>query len=442
MCIKHIFFIYYIGDNMTLNELVKVINGVSDINSDETINDIKTDTRKINKGDIFIALKGKNYNGEDFVDEAINKGAIACVVEKSINDKCIEVSDTIESLFLLGNYFRNKYKIPLIAITGSNGKTTTKDLLSHVLNSKYNVLKNEGNKNNIIGVSDTLFKLNKNIDIIVMELGTNHLGEISYLSKMCKPNIGIITNIGSSHLEYFKTRKNIFKEKLSIIEGMQDKKLILNGDDKYIKKIYGYKCGLNKNNELKAYDIKEYIDYITFKIFIDKEYEIRFNNPGIHFINDILLAIKCALEYDVDIETIIDKIGSFKLTNKRMNIIKINSNVLINDCYNSSLESVIGGINYLKNIIYKKILIIGDILELGKRSKKIHKKINKKLKKLKNKEVYTIGKYSKYIKGKHFSCVEEFIDYIDNKGINNSYIYVKGSRRMNLDKFVNYIKKK
>lgn len=424
---------------MTLNELIKVINGDCNIDSEEVIKDIKTDTRKINKGDIFIALKGNNYNGEDFINDAINKGAIACVVENSINDKCIQVKDVKESLFLLGRYIRRKYDIPLIAITGSNGKTTTKDLLSYILSSKYNVLKNDGNKNNIIGVSDTLFKLNKNIDIIVMELGTNHLGEISYLSKMCEPNIGIITNIGSSHLEYFKTRKNIFKEKLSVIDGMKEKKLILNGDDKYLKSIYGYKCGLNKNNDLKAYNIKEYIDHITFNIYLDKEYEIIFNNPGKHFVIDILLVIKCCLLYNIDIETIIDKVKTFKLTDKRMNIIKLDNNILINDCYNASLESVVGGINYLKNIKEKKILIIGDILELGKHSKKIHKKINRVLKKLKDKQVYTIGNCSKYIKGKHFNNVEDLIEYFKTKEISNSYIYVKGSRRMNLDKFIDFI---
>lgn len=424
---------------MTLNELIKVINGDCNIDSEEVIKDIKTDTRKINEGDIFIALKGNNYNGENFIDEAINKGAIACVVENSINDKCIEVANTKESLFLLGRYIRRKYNIPLIAITGSNGKTTTKDLLSYILSSKYNVLKNDGNKNNIIGVSDALFKLNNNHEIIVMELGTNHLGEISYLSKMCEPNIGIITNIGSSHLEYFKTRKNIFKEKLSIINGMKDKKLILNGDDKYLKSIYGYKCGLYKNNELKAYNIKEYIEHITFNIYLDKEYEIVFNNPGKHFIIDILLVIKCCLLYDIDIKTIIDRINSFKLTDKRMNIIKLKNNILINDCYNASLESMIGGINYLKNIKENKVLIIGDILELGKHSKKIHKKINRVLKKLKDKEVYTVGKYSNYIKGKHFNRVEELIEYFKTIEISDSWIYVKGSRRMNLDKFIDFI---
>ena len=427
---------------MILNEFISAIKGMSSIDSEDLIKEIKTDTRKINKGDVFIALRGKNYDGHDFIDEALKKGAIACVVENSINDKCIEVKDTIESLFLLGNYIRNKYNIPLIAITGSNGKTTTKDLLSYVLSSKYNVLKNEGSKNNIIGVSDTLFKLNETHEIIVMELGTNHLGEISYLSKMCNPDLGIITNIGSSHLEYFKKRINIFKEKISIVDGMYNKKLIVNGDDKYLKKVNFFKCGINKNNNLKAYNIKEYIDHIEFNIYLDKEYKVVFNNPGIHFINDILLVIKVALDYKIDIETIIDRISSFKLTNKRMNIIKLKNNILINDCYNASLESIMGGINYLKKIESKKVLIIGDILELGKHSKRIHKKINKEVSKLKNKEVYTIGKYSKHIKGIHFNDVDELIEYIKLNNINNSYIYVKGSRRMNLDKFIDFIEKR
>ena len=426
---------------MTLNEVIKVICGKTNLNSNELINDIKTDTRIINEGDIFIAIKGKNYDGHDFIDEAIKKGAKACIVEYGNNDKCIYVDSTIESLFLLGNYIRNKYNIPLIAITGSNGKTTTKDLLYHVLSSKYNVLKNDGSKNNIIGVSNTLFKLNDSYDIVVMELGTNHLGEISYLSKMCNPTLGLITNIGSSHLEYFKTRKNIFKEKTTIIDGMYNKKLIVNGDDKYLKKLKCYKCGIKKNNNLKAYNIESYIDHIEFNIYLDKEYKIVFNNPGEHFVNNILLVIETCLDYNIDINDIISNINSFSLTNMRMNIIRIGSNVIINDCYNSSLESICAGINYLKNINQDKLLIIGDILELGKYSKKIHKKINKKLKKLNNKKILTVGKYSKYITGINFSNVEELINYLENNKINNTYIYIKGSRRMNLDKVVEYLTK-
>jgi len=367
---------------MTLNDIIKIVNGKSEINSDEIIKEIKTDSRKIKKGDLFIALRGKNYDGNDFISEAIRKGAIACITDNIINDRCIEVADTKQALFDLGNYIRSSSGIPLIAITGSNGKTTTKDLVSHILSSKYNVLKNEDSKNNIIGVSETLFNLNKQHEIIVMELGSNHMGEISYLSKMCNPNVGLITNIGSSHLGYFKTRRNIFKEKRSIIDGIKDKKLIVNGDDKYLKRLKQYKCGKNSNNDLIAYNIYENEEYISFCIYLDKEYKITFNNPGTHFINDVLLAIKVCLDYGIKIKTIIKKINSFKLTDKRMNLIEVNNNIIIDDCYNSSFESVVAGLEFLHKVKKEKVLIIGDILELGKHSKKVHKKIDKRIKEL------------------------------------------------------------
>ena len=271
-----------------------------------------------------------------------------------------------------------------------------------------------------------------------MELGTNHVGEIKDLSNMINPNIGIITNIGSSHLEYFKTKKNIFKEKTSILD---ESKLIVNGDDKYLKRLNSFKCGTSTNNDLIAYNIESFIDKVTFNIFLDKKYKIVFNNPGIHFVNDILLAIKVCLDYDIDIKDIIKRIYTFKLTDMRMNIINYKDNIIIDDSYNSSFESISAGIDYLKSVKQNKILIIGDILELGKYSKKIHKKINKKLKELSDKEIFTIGKYSKYIKGINFDDVDLFIGYLDNLDIHNKIIYIKGSRKVNLDKIVKYLKK-
>jgi len=419
---------------MTLDEIIYIVKGNTKLESNKKINNICIDTRKKKKGNIYIALKGKKYDGHNYIKDAIKKGAIACIGEKDIKvEKYIKVNSTYESLFLLGNYFRRKYNIPLIAITGSNGKTTTKELIVHILKSKYNILYNKESKNNIIGISNTLFKLNKKYNLIVMELGSNHIGEISYLSKMCNPNTSIITNIGSSHLGYFKTKKNIFKEKTSIIDGMIDNNIIINGDDKYLKKLNYYKCGLNKNNDLIAYNIYEYENYITFNINIDKEYKIVFNNPGKHFINDILLAIKVCMDYNIKIEEIIKRINSFKLVNKRMNIIRNKSNVIINDCYNSSYESIKAGLNYIKKINKDKILIIGDILELGKYSNKIHKKINKLLMGFENTKIYTVGKYTKSINGINFNNSNELLNHLKEIKIDNSYIYIKGSRGMNLD---------
>ena len=425
---------------MTLQELFSVLNIDRKIKKNIKINSFKTNSNLIKKNDVFIALKGNKYNGNNYAISATLKGACIAIVDENINNiNCIKVDSTYEVLEHIIKYIRNKYKdIPLIGITGSNGKTTTKDLIYYILSSKYKVLSTSESKNNIIGIFDTFTKLNNIYDVILMELGSNHIGEINNLSCLIKPDTSIITNIGTSHIEYFKSKKNIYKEKLSIINGMDKVNLIVNGDDKYLRKINCYKCGINKNNNFKAYNIREYSDKICFNIFIDKEYEVIFNNPGRHFINNILLAIKVCLDFNIDINTIIERIKTFKLTNKRMNIIKLNSNILINDCYNASLESVMAGLNYLEKINNNKVIILSNILEIGKHEKEIYKKINNKMNKLKNIKVYTIGHIGKYIKGYNFKNNEEFINYIINNKIQDSCIYVKGSRKTNLDEVVNY----
>ena len=419
---------------MDLNILNNIVEGSTDIELNRKFKNIKTDTRKIEKDDVFIALNGIKYNGEDFIAEAFKKGAITCITNNKF-DNCIQVKDTYQSLFDIALYKRRRYNVPLIAITGSVGKTTTKDLIVHILSSKYKVLYNEKNYNNIIGVSNTLFKLDDNYDVVVLELGSNHSGEIKRLKEMCLPNISIITNIGTSHIGNFKSKRKIFKEKLSI----KNKKLIVNGDDKYLKKTKSFKCGLNKNNDLYATIIEDSIDRIVFSIYLDEEYKVVFNNPGIHFVNDVLLAIKVCLMMNIDINTIIEGIATYTLPEKRMNIIHKRGNIIINDCYNSSYESLKAGIHYLNKIDGNKILILGDILELGKKSKKIHKKINKLVNKYKT--IYTVGKYSKYIKSTHFNDVYSLINYLDNNKVSDSYIYIKGSRKIQLDIICNYFLK-
>lgn len=430
---------------MDLNKIIEIVNGKCINNfKNSKINRIITDTRKLKKNDLFIALKGTKYDGHDFINNI--KKASGIIIDKDIDVKTsipvIKVESTYNSLYQLGYYFRNVYDIPLIAITGSTGKTTTKELISYILESKYNVLKNNESKNNLIGVSDTLFHINNKHEIIVMELGMNHSGEISKLSKMCEPNIGIITNIGSSHIGYLKSRKNIYKAKLEIIDGLKGS-LIVNGDDKYLKRIKNsYKCGRNYYNDLIAYNIYSNSELLEFSIYLDKEYRIRFNNPGIHFINNILMAIKTCLIYDIDIDTIVSRINEFKMVNSRMKIIKIKNNIIVDDSYNASYESVSAGLNVLKNIKDNKIIILGDMLELGKYSFKYHYKLNFILRNIDNKEVLTVGKYSKYIKGIHFNNNKELINYLKGKDFNNLYIYIKGSHSMHLDEVRKYIEDK
>lgn len=427
---------------MDLNKIIEITSGIK-VNAfkNNKIKHIVTDSRKIKKNDLFIALKGDKYNGHDFVNGI--KKASGIVIEEDIlittKVPVIKVSSTMECLFKIGKYYRDNYNIPLIAITGSNGKTTTKELISYILEAKYHVLKNKENYNNLIGVSDTLYQLHNKHDIIVMEIGMNHFGEISKLSKMCSPDIGVITNIGSSHLEYLKTRKNIFKAKMELTEYLKGN-LIVNGDDKYLKKIKNsFKCGRNYNNDLIAYNLYSNQDLLEFNIFLDKEYRVCFHNPGLHFVNDILLAIKVCLMFNIDIQTIIERINSFKMIDKRMNIIKKKDVTIIDDCYNANYESVKAGLETLKNNHQRKLIILGDMLELGKASFRYHYKLNFILNKISNKKVLTVGKYTKYIKGKHFDNNDALIDYLHNQEITNCVIYIKGSHGMHLDEITKWI---
>ena len=442
---------------MDIDKIIEVCQGKivnESYSKNKKIRNIKIDSREIKKGDLFIAIVGAKHDGHDFVEEAINKGARAIIVEKNISldtkIPIIKVKSTYESLINLASYQRSKYNIPLIAITGSNGKTTTKDLIGAILSTKYNVLKSEGNNNNHIGIPKTLFKIKSNHDVIVAEFGMNHIGEISLLSKLCKPNVAVITNIGSAHIGNMGSKRKIFKAKTEILDGMEEGTLIVNGDDKYLKtlketeKISIIKCGRNQNNDLIIYDVKSTFDKTTFKIrLFDKEYKIIFNVPGVHLINNVILAIQVGLLFKIPIEVIIDVIKSFKIENQRMNIIKLRKNTtLIDDCYNSSYESLIGVLELIKNRPLNKIIILGDILELGKYSKRIHLKIGRYLKNISNKTVLLVGKETKIIKnsGYHFNTNQELIEHLKEMDLSNSIILVKGSRAMKLEEVVQYLK--
>ncbi len=425
---------------MELKELIKITKGVL-INDYRNIkiNSFKTDTRKLKKGDVFIALKGNNYDGNDFINDKMCASAV--ITNKKIklkNIPVIKVDDTYLSLFYIGNYIRCNHMKNVIAITGSNGKTTLKELIYSILIKKYNVLKNEGNKNNLVGVFETINNY-KDEDISIFELGMNHKYEIDKLSKMIVPNTAVITNIGSSHIGNLGSRKNIFKAKMEIVNGLVGM-LIVNGDNKYLKKVKAYKCGRCVNNDLIAYNIHVYQTYLTFNIYNNKEYEVIFRKPIVDYIPSIVEAIKIGLLYSVPMKDILIAIKNYKSYDKRLNEIILNNYTIYDDSYNASFESVKCGLSFLKNIEAKKIIILGDMLELGKYSKKYHKKINFLLNKIDNKEVLTVGNYTKYINSIHFKDNNSLISYLKNIQFNKVVIYVKGSYGMHLNEIVNFLK--
>lgn len=430
---------------MKISELNEILNGEPlSFYKDKKINKIKTDTRTLEKGDVFLALKGNNYDGHKFIDEALKKASCVIVCEKMTRKKAniIYVKDTYEALFKIASYYRKKYPCFFIAITGSVGKTTTKELLYKMLSTKYNVLKTEKNFNNHIGVPLTLFNLDETKEIGIIEMGMNHEGEIEKLSNLVNPDIALITKIGSSHIGNLKSKKNILKAKMEITKGIKDGILLVNGKDNYLKNIKSasnYEV-VKTNNLIKYYDVKETLEKLSFKIlYEDKTYNITLNITGKHIIPNIILAMTVSLLLDIEMNKIIEVLKDFKLEKGRMEVIKKDNYIIINDCYNASIESFIGALDFIKKQKNSKILIIGDMLELGKYSKYYHKKLGKKLRKIKNSEILLIGNNTKLIKGNnmhHFDTIDEIEAYLKDKDLKDKIIFIKASRRLELEKLI------
>ncbi|MBR3362431.1 MAG: UDP-N-acetylmuramoyl-tripeptide--D-alanyl-D-alanine ligase [Bacilli bacterium] len=435
---------------MNINELLISTKGklVNNINLEEKYNKIKINSKEVQKEDIFIAIIGKNHDGHIFINEAIKNGAKLIITQKEIktNIPYIIVKDTTKTLGDIAHYMIKKYSPKVIAITGSIGKTTTKSILYNLLKTKYKTLTNEKNYNNDIGVPLTVFNLKKENEILLLELGMNHPKEISYLSNMVNPNISGITNIGSSHIGFLKTKENILKAKLEVLDGMKEKILFVNGDDELLKDLKNKKkSGFNKTNELIGYEINSNLYSSSFKInYNNEEYLINTNLPR-HLLNNVLLALHIALYLKIDIKDIQKVLKNYKSENMRMDIIKdINNNTIINDCYNSSFESLTGVLNLLENENQNKILILGDIKELGNLSKEIHQSLTPYIEKIKNKEVYLVGKEMKNIKtnANYFENYKDLLEYLKTKRINNKLILIKGSRGMKLENITNYFTNK
>lgn len=410
---------------MNIKEILNLLNYKQE--KDIIINKFETNSKFVEKDDCFIAIN----NGHKYVKEAIKNGAKVVIVSNNKEYDCltVNVNDTVLALKIISKYIRNLYDIPLIAITGSCGKTTTKELIYYILSNKYNVLKSEKNYNNHIGLPLTLLKLNDSYEVVVVEMGMNHKNEIKYLSDIAKPNYGIITNIGSAHIGNLGSKKNILNAKLEILNGLNGI-LLVNKNDKYLNKVKYSDIIKVSDKLLNVKNIKYFLNRTEFDI--DNTHFV-FNMPGKLVLNDLFIAIKIGLLFNVDIEDICKSVNNFKNISGRLNIVSTDITV-IDDSYNSNYEALINSLEILKSNHQHKIIILGDMLELGKFSKKYHKKINSYLKKIKNKDVLLLGEYTKYIKGVHFKSIEDINNYLKKHIKKEDIIYIKGSRKMNLDK--------
>ncbi len=441
-------------------------------NEEETLINFKKDTREIKEGDIYVGIKGEKFDGNTFFKVAFENGAKACILQgidekelKNYQDKTILiVEDTIEALQKIAEYKRKKYDIPVIGVTGSVGKTSTKDILASVMSEKYNTLKTEGNYNNHIGVPLTILGL-KNHEAAVIEMGMNHLGEISKLTKIAKPTIAVITNVGTSHIGELGSRENILKAKLEILEGMQkNSPIIINNDNDMLhnwyienkdeKNIITY--GIETKSDIMAENIHTDEKGSDFTVNIkNKKYKVRINVGGKHFISNSLCAICVGIQNSIPMEQIIEGISKFKLTKKRMETIKgIKDTTIINDCYNASYDSMKAAIEYLGELKgNKKIAVLGDMLELGNFEEELHRKVGKEIYNNNIDILITIGKLAKFIadeaiksgidKEKVFAYEnkQEGIKKIKEIIEKNDNILIKASNSMKFDEITEAIRK-
>lgn len=427
------------------------------------------DTRQIESGDTYIAIKGENFNGNLFYEEAILKGAKVCILEEDCIDiekikqytdiAIILVNNTIEAIQKLASYKRSMYDIPVIAVTGSVGKTSTKDIIASVMSAKYKTLKTEGNLNNHIGLPLTLLKL-KDHEAVVVEMGMSHFGEIETLSKIAKPTMCVITNVGTSHIGNLGSRENILKAKLEILEGMKENgTLIINNDNDLLnawqKQNYKYNVityGIENDSNIVAKNIKIDITNSTYDTYInDKKEQVYVPVSGKHFIYNSLCAICVGINNGIEIDRIIKGIKEFELTKNRMDIIESSKGfTIINDAYNASYDSMKASLQYLGSFKNKrKIAVLGDMLELGEFSKKLHEDVGIEVLKNNIDVLITGGNEAKHISNLaidngietyQFNSTEDIIDNIENIIKKEDIILVKASNGMKFIKIVEKLK--
>ena len=451
--------------NITVKDILRECNGKLIYGKEETIcENFETDTRIIKNGDVFLGLKGENFDGNKFFETALEKGATVCILQgveitQNIKEKykdasIIIVEDTLDALQKIAKYKRSLYNIPVVAITGSVGKTSTKDIVANVMAKKFNVLKTQGNFNNHIGLPKTILNLREH-DALVVEMGMNHLREISKLSYIANPTLCVITNIGTSHIGELGSRENILKAKLEILEGAKESApLIINNDNDMLfnwnktakiqnkiitfgienkSNVMAQNIQLNENGSTYTFmecdnvgagchpcqqNAEKYLIQNNENVGAHSIAHVTTNNRsnvgadasvcpinvfvpigGKHFVYNSLCAIAVGKYFNIEINKIIEGIKEFELTKRRMEVTKNKIGAtIINDAYNASYDSMKASIEYMAGIKgNKKIAVLGDMLELGEFEKELHEKVGEEVAKNKIDILITVGKAAKHI---------------------------------------------
>ncbi len=408
---------------------------------------VSTDTRKIKNDCLFFALKGDNFNGNEFASEAIKQGAAYAIVDEDINNSAntiIKVDNVLQTLQKLGNHHRNQFDIPVIGITGSNGKTTTKELIATVLSTSYKVHFTQGNFNNHLGVPLTLLNMPKGTEIAVIEMGANHIGEIADLCKIANPNYGIITNIGKAHLEGFGGYEGVLRAKTELYQHIlsngktvfiNSQEEVLNNMSKRFSKPIMYpssgdffECNFLGANPFVAF----VVDGITYTSQLIGEYNF----------SNIAGALAIGSYFKVPQNKAIEAIINYIPGNNRSQIIKSTTNTIILDAYNANPNSMEAAIENLAAMdVDSKSVILGDMLELGSDSQKEHEALGKLVGSKKFNAIFFCGTeirsaVPKCIGSLYFKTKTELADYLTTNPLTNTNVLIKASRSIGLETLV------
>lgn len=450
---------------VTIKDLIRESKGkLIQGNENLAFENLCKDTRELQQGQIYLGFQGERFNGSTLYEQVLEKGAIACVLQgvdvnqevlaKYPNSTIVMVENVVKAMQELASYKRSLYHIPVVAITGSVGKTSTKDMVASVLSQKYKVLKTQGNYNNEIGLPLTVLSL-KDEEAMVLEMGMNSFGEISVLTNIAKPDIAVITNIGTAHIGMLGSRENILKAKLEILEGLNSQgTVIINYDNDLLHNWYENEknhyhiltYGLQQDSNILGKNAIFEENGSKCQAVIDNDiYEVSIPVGGEHFISNSLCALAVAKVLNIPIEDALKGIAQFELTKKRMEIKKSkNGATIVNDCYNANYDSMKAALDYVGKLPNKrKIAVLGDMLELGEYSKELHQKVGKEVVKNKIDLLICVGKEVTYMaqqaiadgmqKDNIFLCSnnEEAIQILKQKLQPEDVVLLKASNSLN-----------
>jgi len=440
----------------TLDDLLKATNGKVLSEGNNIFTSASIDTRTIGESEIFFALKGSKRDGHEFLEEALRKSSGAVIskdIDIDFNGKTvIKVDDTFEALKELAKYLREKFKGKVIAVVGSNGKTTTKELLYHFLSEKYKVLKTEGNFNNIIGVPLCISKIKHDTEIMVLELGTNRKGDIRELCEIVNPQYALITNIGYEHIEGFGSLEGVRDGELEVLPFVHT--VFANGDDPFLMEGFRYfqgkviTFGIGENCEYKASDINFLNDHVEFVFHADiASFPINISLVGLYNVYNTVAAATVAVNWGISKCSIKKAAEAFAPVKMRGEIIKVGDFEIFFDAYNANPSSMKVALQELSRRKKGKpaVAVLGDMLELGDFSEHAHEQLGMWIRDFGIEHFIGVGKFIKnalrYVNGKIFDTVEEAGEFI-NRNFKGPYLLlIKGSRAMKMEKILEIIKK-